>query len=500
MNEGRLLRFGNATRCLLLLVFSSGYLHAALPVPEWVERVCITCTERANEHTGVYILEEGEESLLARAWLTRHATQTIDVQYFIWSTDNVGILASTELLEAAGRGVRVRVLVDDFLIDAEDKTLLALAALENVEIRIYNPQYSVGTSTFQRLLNMLKSVRAVNQRMHDKTVSFDGVVGITGGRNMADEYFDYDQAYNFRDRDVLLIGQVVPEMTANFSEFWSSELSVPVEELLHDELSALTEGEVTAHHQMLRDYARDESNFAPEVRVALGELPQKFPALEENLVWDEVSFISDAPGKNANRFKLDGGGESTSQLIEVLAAARESVLIQTPYLVLPEGGIELLAQLVQRGVRVRVSTNSLASTDNLMAFSGYYNQRQELLEAGLEIYEFRPDAAVRTQLNKRGATRDTIFALHAKSMVVDRRNLYVGTFNLDPRSANLNTEVGILMHNEQLAEQLAESIEVDLEPENSWRISLDFNPDSQQPWSRRLSMWLWSILPVEALL
>jgi putative cardiolipin synthase len=135
-----------------------------------------------------------------------------------------------------------------------------------------------------------------------------------------------------------------------------------------------------------------------------------------------------------------------------------------------------------------------------MAFSGYYNQRRKLLEAGLEIFEFRPDAAVRTRLNKREATRDTIFAIHAKSMVVDRRDIYVGTFNLDPRSANLNTEVGILMSNKQLADQLAESIEVDLRAENSWQISPDFNPDSQQPLGKRLSVWLWSILPVEALL
>lgn len=494
------MRLCKAMHWLLLLLIPVSYLHAAQSAPDWVGEACSVCAEKASEQSGVYILEEGEESLLARAWLTRQATDTIDVQYFIWSTDNIGVLASSELMEAAQHGVKVRVLVDDFLIDAEDKTLLALAALENVEIRIYNPQYVVGTSTFQRFLNMLKNFRAVNQRMHDKAVMYDGVVGITGGRNMADEYFDYDRDYNFRDRDVLVVGKVVSEMAINFAEFWDSDLSVPVETLLDKEFSSLSETEVSAHHQMLRDYAKNESNFSPMVRATLGELPLKFPALEEQLVWDEVIFISDAPGKNTNRFKLDGGGETTNQLIEMLSDAKESVLIQTPYLVLPEGGLELLAKLVQRGVRVRISTNSLASTDNLMAFSGYYNQRKQLLEAGLEIFEFRPDAAVRLQLNQREATSDAVFALHAKSMVVDRRHIYVGTFNLDPRSANLNTEVGILVRNLQLGEQLAESIELDLRPENSWQISTDFNPDSLQPWGRRLSTWLWSILPVEPLL
>ena len=493
------MKFGSATHWLLILVFHGGYLHAAQPTPDWLGQACDICAEKANEKSGVYILEEGEESLLARAWLTRQAADTINVQYFIWSTDNIGVLASAELMEAARRGVKVRVLVDDFLIDAEDKTLLALVALENVEIRIYNPQYAVGISSFQRLLNMLNNFRAVNQRMHDKTVIFDGVVGITGGRNMADEYFDYDRDYNFRDRDILLVGKVVPEMTTNFLEFWNSDLSVSVEELLQEELLTLSEVEVAAHHQMLRDYAKDESHFAPDVRTALGELPLKFPALQRQLIWDDVTFISDTPGKNSNRFKMDGGGETTNRLIEMLGEAKESVLIQTPYLVMPEGGIELLAKLVQRDVRVRVSTNSLASTDNLMAFSGYYNQRAKLLEAGVEIFEFRPDSAVRMHLNKREATSDTVFALHAKSMVVDRRHLYVGTFNLDPRSANLNTEVGILVRNPKLGEQLAKSIETDLRPENSWQISPDFNPDSLQPWSRRLSMWLWSKLPVKAL-
>ncbi|MGB5718339.1 MAG: phospholipase D-like domain-containing protein, partial [Gammaproteobacteria bacterium] len=207
------------------------------------------------DKSGVYVLEKGEESLLARAWFTYNATRTIDIQYFIWSTDNIGTLASEALLRAAERGVRVRVIIDDLLIDAKHDTLLALAAHSNVQVRIYNPQYSVGTSLLQRLGNLLEDFRAVNQRMHDKVALFDGLAGITGGRNMADEYYDYDTEYNFRDRDVLVVGPAAKMMGESFERFWSSPLAVPVEQQLQGE--RLTTEAVAAHHVWLHDYAQD---------------------------------------------------------------------------------------------------------------------------------------------------------------------------------------------------------------------------------------------------
>lgn len=483
--------------CALILALN---LHSAAAEPKWLEEACAECTVEMANSTGVFLLDGGVDALLARAWLTRHATNSIDIQYFIWSTDNIGILASAELLDAARRGVKIRVLVDDLLIDAQNSTLLALNAHENVDIRIYNPQHSVGISTWQRILGLLTNFRGSNQRMHDKTAIFDSVAGITGGRNMADEYYDFDQRYNFRDRDVLLLGAVVPAMSDNFEEFWHSELAVPVNRLLSTEVPQITEEQITAHHRMLDEYAKNPDNFAPEVRKSLEQLSDNFPQLAQQLVWDQVVFISDAPGKNSNQFKLDGSGESTDRLIDLLLTAEESVLIQSPYLIMPEGGIELLTELVKRGVSVRISTNSLASTDNLMAFSGYYKQRNDLLKAGVEIYEFRPDAAIRQQLIKRSAQVDSIFAIHAKSLLIDHRKLYIGTFNLDPRSANLNTEVGILMDNTQLGSQLEKSIEADMLPENSWLITESFNPDDQVSWVKRLQLFLYSLLPMDAVL
>ena len=486
--------------CLLLCLGSETFAQA---VPSWLTDNCDHCVEAMSTQTGAYILEKGEESLIGRAWLTQNAVRTIDVQYFIWSTDNIGTLAAEYLLHAAERGVVVRVLVDDTLIDAEDRTLLLLSAQPNLNIRIYNPNLTIGVSWWQRMVNAVSNFREVNQRMHDKTAIFDGVAGITGGRNMADEYFDFHQEYNFRDRDILLLGPAVYQMSENFEEFWDSEYAIPVETILEGSSGAIEQAELDAFVRKLHAYADDTANFERQVQDAISAAAESFPELLKAMSWQEVVFISDVPGKNDGESGLQGGGESTSRLIDAVKGAKESILIQSPYLILPEGGIELFAELVERGVRIRVSTNSLASTDNVPAFSGYHGQRTELLEAGVELYEFKPDPGVRETLMERYPSiseSDAVFALHAKSMVIDDNIIYIGTFNLEPRSANLNTEVGALIESKELARQLSESIERDMLPENSWQSTLDFNPDAVVSRTKRMRMWFNKMLPAEQIL
>jgi cardiolipin synthase C len=240
--------------------------------------------------TGAYVLEKGEDALQARAWLADHAEQSIEVQYFIWSTDNIGILAAEALLRAAERGVRVRVIVDDLLIDAPDKSLLALAKHPNIDIRIYNPKHSVGMPFYKRILNVATDFRGVNQRMHDKTFIVDGKVALTGGRNMAAEYFDYDREYNCRDRDVLLFGAAVTSMRAGFERFWNSGLSERVEEL-YDGLGPMQKhvhvgnAEIERIYRDLHEYAKSPENFAPQVRAAIEASPAVFPTLAGEVAW-----------------------------------------------------------------------------------------------------------------------------------------------------------------------------------------------------------------------
>jgi putative cardiolipin synthase len=269
-----------------------------------------------TNQSGVYVLDKGEEALLARAWLADHAQNSIEVQYFIWSTDNIGILASESLLRAADRGVKVRVIVDDLLIDAPDKSLLALAKHPNIDIRIYNPQHSVGTPFHKRLLNIAVNFRGVNQRMHDKTFIVDGKIAITGGRNMAAEYFDYNHEYNFRDRDALLLGNVVKSMETSFNKFWDHPLSAPVEELydglgLMQKNVSVNDSEVQKIYADLHSYANNPENFTPQVHEAIANTPQAFSRLAKQLVWADIEFISDTPGKNSNRLFLGGGGLTT---------------------------------------------------------------------------------------------------------------------------------------------------------------------------------------------
>ncbi len=457
--------------------------------------------------SGVYVLDTGMEALLARAWLADHARHSIEVQYFIWSTDNIGILATEALLRAADRGVRVRVIVDDLLIDAPDKSLLALTKHPNIDIRIYNPQHSVGTPLHKRALNVVTDFRGVNQRMHDKTFIVDGKLAITGGRNMANEYFDHNHEYNFRDRDALLMGEVVKTMQTSFESFWGSGLSVRVE-ALYDGLGLMQKNvhvddeEVKRAYSELHEYANSPDNFAPEVRSAIESAPTSFGRLAEEVVWGDVKFISDHPGKNNNWMSLGGGGLTTTALAQLVEGARDHIVIQSPYLVLSDKAMALFRKAAARGVRVRINTNSLASTDNLQAFSGYRKQRNTLLKMGLEIYEYKPDPEVQRQLMQRAATmkdKPPVFALHAKTMVVDSKIVYIGTFNVDPRSENLNTEVGVIAHNESLARAVEAKIETDMRPGNSWNAATD-KPDQHVPLSKRSKVRFWQSMPIKPLL
>lgn len=489
-------------RCTWILVATVALAFGAAAVAD--PRDPIDDAIRAHpELTGSLVLEHGEQALLARAWLVDHARRSVDVQYFIWSTDNIGILASEALLRAAQRGVAVRVIVDDLLIDAPDETLLALAAHPNVDIRIYNPMHSVGVPWYRRVWGAVTDFRGSNQRMHDKVLIVDGELAITGGRNMADEYFDYDHEYNFRDRDALVLGAVVPSMRASFERFWTSELAVPVERLLGgDERAAAREARAEQLYAELAAYAGDTTKFAPEVRAAIAAIPQDFSRLALGIAWGRVEFVSDVPGKNSGTHGLKGGGLSSAALGALADSARSELLIQSPYLVVSEPAFELFRKLRARGVRIRISTNSLKSTDNLKAFSGYLAQREELLTAGIEVFEYRPDPAIQKEIMDRYAALRAdapVFAVHAKTLVVDRSVVFVGTYNLDPRSENLNTEVGVVIHDAGQAAAVAEAIAADMLPQNSWNAASD-DPDQYAPWTKRAHAWLTSWLPLQPVL
>jgi len=454
------------------------------------------------QKTGVLVLEDGGNALMARAWLSEYAEKTIDIQYFIFSTDNVGLIACDYLVRAADRGVKIRILIDDILVDAGPHELLTLDSHENISIKIYNPGINIGKNIVQKIKKLASDFKGANQRMHNKTFTVDGKIVITGGRNIADEYFDYDHEYNFRDRDVLLLGKTAKIVEISFNEFWNSSLSIDVTKLVEDPAADFKNPK---RFERLHQYACNPENFWPQVREKIKNLPNIFKEIQQSgkIEWiDNVSFIPDSPGKNLN-MKNKFGGVTTDSLINLVLSAKSTIDIQSPYLITTDLGKKLFKEIVKRGVKVRILTNSLASTDNIEAFSGYQRDRKELLATGVRVFEFKPDAKERFNIMT-GALQQKIkyapiFGLHAKSLVIDGKTTVIGTFNLDPRSAYLNTECITVIRSNKIAASVLQGMEIEFKPENSWETTLNFNPDYAAGEKKLKQVMIKKIVPKEIL-
>jgi putative cardiolipin synthase len=300
----------------------------------------------------------------------------------------------------------------------------------------------------------------------------------------------------------MVAGSVMPKIQQSFDSFWESPLSVSLDTLLADEKRRLTDQQVSQYHNWLHRYAENPENFAPEIRDTISDMGDRANQIFNQMHWTKVEYLHDIPGKNKLPDQLDGGGRSTNSLIELLTRAEHQILIESPYLIMPEEGFAFFAELLAKGIQVHIVTNSLASTDNLQAYSGYHKQKQRLLNLGIKIYEFKPKPGIYRQLIDRHeqlGKEVLIFALHAKSMVIDNRITYIGTFNFDPRSANLNTEVGLVIDDTRIAQQVAEAIQRDMAPENSWDANAT---DGEQSvgFIKKLKVNLWGLLPLDPIL
>jgi putative cardiolipin synthase len=449
-----------------------------------------------KNNSGICSLEDGILSLTSRAWLCEHAKKTIDVQYYIFSKDNTGLISCDFLVRAASRGIKVRMIIDDATVKANSHEIFALDSHENIEIKIYNPGFKLGKPGL-KLKKITTELHKLQKRMHAKSITVDELVSITGGRNIADEYYDYDEHYNFRDRDALIIGKAVASVRASFEQYWNHELCIPFQELT----STPEKDDEKEHFERLKRYACDPNNFSQKMRARINAFPADFSALEQNklFLWlKDLSFVSDPPGKNEERLN-EQGSLTTDSLLFLLSGAKKSVKIHSPYVITTDEGKELLRKLVDKGIIVRVLTNSMASTDNKEAFSGYHRDRDELLKTGIELFEFKPDAAVRYKLMnpelQSTINYSAVYGLHSKSMVIDNRIAVIGSFNLDPRSANLNTECLVISRDTRHAANLLKYMNEEFLPENSWQISKTFNPDSVAGTFKRLKIQSRKILP-----
>lgn len=456
--------------------------------------------------SGFYIQDTGREAFLQRAALIEAAEQSIDAQYYIWNSDVSGTYLVRRLLVAADRGVRVRLLLDDVNLDGRDSMFAALDQHPNIKISIYNP--FVTRSGIGKWLNFVTDFQRLNQRMHNKTFVVDGALGIMGGRNIGDEYFDLHPQMNFRDRDVLIAGPIVADLSANFDAFWNSASSYPISQLEPD---AVQEQDLNAQLDQIRATASDITGLTrvppQNSRSALEYMLQTL----SGLIWAEGKLVFDSPSVDAQA-DADSPQRSAQMLHQLVEQADKNILVESAYLILGDDQLDILRQIRARGVRVSALTNSLASNDLTTNHAGYARRRGAMLANGAELYELRPDAAgCSSWIEMPGFCNNGAVGLHAKSAVFDRKTLYIGSFNINLRSIYLNSETVLVIHSPQLAERLAQDIEAAMAPENSWRVTRD--ADGQLLWSagedqlwthepatgfwRRFKSGLFSLLPME---
>ena len=421
-------------------------------------------------HSGFYPIGDGVDSLAARLLLAQRAEKTIDVQYYLIKSDIVGRGFILSLLRAADRGVRVRLLVDDMFTKGYDVGLAALYSHPNFEIRIFNP-FNRGAAG--RSLGALGSFSRINRRMHNKSFTVDNKITIIGGRNIADEYFGVREDSKFSDLDVVGIGPVVQDVSNMFDMYWNHETALPVPAFvdeLDDPETALNE--LRDRLESAMDDVR-ESEYA----AALQGRVQKYVDGQGGLFqWAPYKLVVDSPDKGIKK-RAKEADSIVTPLIESLTSADREVLIISPYFVPRKTGIEYLTDLEKRGVEVTVITNSLAANNQFTVHGGYAPSRKPLLEGGVKIYEVRPDADVAGTefIDASGATA----TLHTKAFFVDDEESFIGSFNFDPRSANINTELGVIIYDPELAAGFAVRIDEALEKQ-TYEVYL--NEDGKLRW------------------
>jgi putative cardiolipin synthase len=384
---------------------------------------------------------DGIDALASRLLLANRAEKSIDVQYYLIKNDLVGRTFIHSLLAAADRGVRVRVLLDDVFTSGYDAGLRALQSHPNFEIRIFNP---FNRGAVGRSLGAIPSFGRVNRRMHNKTFTVDRQITVIGGRNIADEYFGAREDSKFGDLDVIGIGPVVDDVANMFDLYWNHETALPVEAFTK-ELDNPDEGLDT-----LRRELQASVEAAKQSRYAEAVIDRAFEQIEAEsgaITWAPYSLVYDSPDKGVRK-KAGEAGTVLTPLQETIAAATKEVLIVSPYFVPRKGGIEALKEIQGRGVDVTVITNSLAANNQFTVHAGYSPSRKPLLQNGIKLYEVRPDATVKgTEYVDSEGARAT---LHTKAFIVDQRHVFIGSFNFDPRSANINTEMGVIIDDAEL--------------------------------------------------
>ena len=444
---------------------------------------------------GIYRLNSGTDALEARVGLIDHAEKTVDVQSYLIKDDITGNLVALHLASAADRGVRVRLLMDDALTEEVDPGLLSLDEHENIEVRVFNP----FPRRRSRFISLLANFNILNRRMHNKSFTVDNQVTIVGGRNIADEYYETGGKAEFVDEDLMAIGPLVDDVSDGFDEYWNSPEAIPMDAF--DRLVAHSHVDESLEEARRLLARHRDAPFLPD-----GEdgLIKRFLEGRLELVAAEAEVVQDPPDKLRNLVRRQPS-VTVDYLSKMVSAAEKELIVISPYFVPQQQGVEFFGGLAKKGVRVVIISNSLASTNHASVHAVYARYRKPLLRRGIELYELRP--------RLESMETDTTLTLHSKLATVDRQRLFVGSFNVDPRSLYLNTEMGMAVISKKLATEMATDILGTL-PEQAYKLRLSdkgrlqwllsaggveeiITTEPQTSFWRRLRTRLMGLLPIE---
>ncbi|EGF30822.1 Putative cardiolipin synthase YmdC [Oxalobacteraceae bacterium IMCC9480] len=446
-------------KIFLLLLTAALLLGGCATLPEQVHRTpsvalatpqdtrlgqVVLASLPAGEQSGFRLLPTGSFAFDTRIALARRAERTLDVQYYLFHGDESGRAIGRELLAAAKRGVRVRVLLDDIATQGQDDLLARLSSRPNFEVRVFNPFAGGRSRLFTRVLASLGDLDRVNHRMHNKLFVADNAMAITGGRNIGNEYFMQGTASNFIDLDVFAAGAIVPQLSAVFDDFWNSDYAYPAGVFGTVPLDVEATPASPASALVVADASRDPLGHAA--------LATEIDAGKLALAWAPASVVADSPDKVAGLSGRNAGATVSHHIVGLMESAQSDVVVISPYFVPGKIGMAAMQRLAARGIRMVVLTNSLAANDSALVHIGYARYRRPMLALGVHLYELSATGAQKR--NRLGLFGSSHASLHAKVVVVDQRRVFIGSLNLDARSARTNTEMGLVIDSPVLAAEI----------------------------------------------
>lgn len=460
--------------------------------------------------SGFRVLKTGSSSYAARLGLIEAAEKTLDLQYYSIHDDLTANLLLEAVIRAARRGVRIRLLIDGINVGEVQDVFSVLDEFKNLEIRVFNPFATRDDGLTGRLMKALTDIDSINYRMHNKALVADNQMAIIGGRNLGDEYFEENTDVTFKDIDILTAGPITADISASFDDYWNNEKAVPIGQLQRPRRDP-------ALRQRLQQALAAEwdrvATTQKGARLLNGRIADRLKDVDDlRLTWARAEVVADKPEKVTR----DAGNNTSPpmrRLGRVLAGAKKEFVAVSPYFVPRDEGVAYLQSLRDRGLAVRVLTNSLASTDVVAVHTGYRRYRPAVAKMGVELYEMKPIDGQRPRQRLLGSSAPAAASLHAKVYVADRRDVMIASFNLDPRSIELNTEIAVLIHSPAIAAEMIDMFDEVASPDTSYRIlatdrgivwrtrekgrMVDLTSEPQAGFWRGLQTNLMSVLPIE---